>query len=225
MNRRAVIEKTGKSKYISHLDLMRCIMRSLRIANIPIEYSNGFSPHPQISFLTALPLGEESTCEILDFKTQDNNSEDDMTCISDNEIQEKLNKILPNGIKVSSVYQGERKASELAFAEYEIKFFSDNSNTMKDDFFDFYNMENINIEKTNKKRQIKIIDIKPDIKILSSQINDDGFTVNMQLPFGCSKNLNPFLVVSAFEKEKNISLMAFNIRKIKIFCEDGQEFS
>lgn len=53
-------------KYISHLDLMRLWERALRRADIPLAYSQGFSPHPRICLAAPLPLGVTSESELID---------------------------------------------------------------------------------------------------------------------------------------------------------------
>ena len=56
-------DKTGKLRFVSAIDLGRLWERALRRADLPIAYSEGFSPHPRISFPDALPLGYASTGE------------------------------------------------------------------------------------------------------------------------------------------------------------------
>ena len=55
--------KTGKLRFVSATDLGRIWERALRRADLPIAYSEGFSPHPRVSFPDALPLGYASTGE------------------------------------------------------------------------------------------------------------------------------------------------------------------
>ena len=43
--------------YLSQLDIFRLFMRALRRCNLPISYTEGFNPHPKISFVKALKLG------------------------------------------------------------------------------------------------------------------------------------------------------------------------
>jgi radical SAM-linked protein len=61
--------KTGTMAYLSHLDLVRTFTRALRRARVPLRMSQGFSPHPEISFGPALALGVESLAECLDFES------------------------------------------------------------------------------------------------------------------------------------------------------------
>ncbi len=60
--------KLGPSALLSHLDVLRALPRSFRRAGIPLYYSTGFHPLPQLSFAPALSLGVSSTCEVADVK-------------------------------------------------------------------------------------------------------------------------------------------------------------
>jgi len=53
-------------KFISHLDTMRFWERAFRRAEIPLAYSQGFSPHPRISLAAPLPVGVTSEFELMD---------------------------------------------------------------------------------------------------------------------------------------------------------------
>ena len=63
------IAKTGSLAYISHLDMMRLFLRVLRMSGLRPAYSEGFNPHPKMSFALPLPLGIYSVCELLEFET------------------------------------------------------------------------------------------------------------------------------------------------------------
>ncbi len=58
--------KDGPLRFTSHLDLQKIWERLFRRTGIPVAYSQGFSPHPQIQLAAALPLGYRSTAEIVD---------------------------------------------------------------------------------------------------------------------------------------------------------------
>ena len=55
-------------KYISHADVIRTWERSFRRAGIPLAYSQGFTPHPQISAATPLAIGITSDVELMDIR-------------------------------------------------------------------------------------------------------------------------------------------------------------
>ena len=58
--------KLGKVRFTSHRDTARCWERALRRADLPVAYTEGFSPRPKVSFGLALSTGHESLGEYLD---------------------------------------------------------------------------------------------------------------------------------------------------------------
>ena len=58
--------KLGKVRWTSHRDVARMWERALRRARLPLAYTAGFSPRPQLSFGLALPTGCSSTAEYLE---------------------------------------------------------------------------------------------------------------------------------------------------------------
>jgi radical SAM-linked protein len=66
MRIRIKFAKTAHMQYTGHLDLHRTIERTMRRANLPLTYSQGFSPKPKITLASALPLGYTSACELVD---------------------------------------------------------------------------------------------------------------------------------------------------------------
>ena len=63
--------KAGKIRFTSHRDVARMWERALRRSGLPVAYSQGFAPHPLLSFGLALPTGCESTAEYLDVTASD----------------------------------------------------------------------------------------------------------------------------------------------------------
>ena len=60
--------KRGKVRWISHRDVARAMERAFRITELPLAFSEGFSPHPKVSFGLALSTGHESDAEYLDLE-------------------------------------------------------------------------------------------------------------------------------------------------------------
>jgi radical SAM-linked protein len=58
--------KRGKVRWIGHRDVARAFERALRVARLPLAFTEGFSPHPKIAFGLALSVGCESDAEYLD---------------------------------------------------------------------------------------------------------------------------------------------------------------
>jgi radical SAM family uncharacterized protein/radical SAM-linked protein len=60
--------KIGASAFLSHLDLIRALPRAFRRLSLPLFYSQGFHPKPDMTFGPALSLGVSSLVEIVDVK-------------------------------------------------------------------------------------------------------------------------------------------------------------
>jgi radical SAM-linked protein len=60
--------KTGKVRWISHRDVARAFERAFRISQLPLAFTEGFSPRPKVSFGLALSTGYESEAEYLDLE-------------------------------------------------------------------------------------------------------------------------------------------------------------
>lgn len=63
---RVWFRKGERLRYISHLDVLRAWERSLRRAELPLAYSQGFTPHPKLAFASPLPMGFASEAEVMD---------------------------------------------------------------------------------------------------------------------------------------------------------------
>jgi len=61
-------KKEGRIKYISHLDINRCMARALKRSRLPVWHTLGFNPHIYTTFALPLALGYESECESVDFR-------------------------------------------------------------------------------------------------------------------------------------------------------------
>ncbi|WP_296693847.1 TIGR03936 family radical SAM-associated protein [Ruminococcus sp.] len=212
---RATFEKCGRAKYISHLDLNRCMLRTFRRSRLPIWYTEGFNPHPYYSFALALSLGFESSCEILDF----NLNED----ISFDEIRDKLNAVMPEGMRIIKVAEQKQKITAIAKAEYSFSLISDDTERLFDAVQELIASPEINIEKKTKKG-IKTVDIKPDLEILSCEKADNSVKISMYLPAGTQTNYNPTLFIEALKKTTEIPFEAKNIRRTAILCADNTVF-
>ena len=86
--------------FVSHLDMQRLFQRAFRRADLPLAYSNGFNPHPLLSFATALSVGYTSDCEYFDVMLSE--------YVSPAEFKRRVNAVLPQGVHiVDAVYAGE----------------------------------------------------------------------------------------------------------------------
>jgi radical SAM-linked protein len=84
----------GKVRFLSHRDLARVWERAIRKAELPIAYSEGFSPRPRLHFGLALSVGHESDAEFLDIDLR----EDVVVA----ELPARLTPCLPDGVDVTA---------------------------------------------------------------------------------------------------------------------------
>ena len=109
-NIRIKFRKTGRLKYISHLDLCRTMCPAMIRAKIPLWYTEGFNPHPKLVFAQPLPLFVESDCEFLDIKITEN--------VSHDELKARLRAAFTDELYVTDVYTPVSKFTEIAYAGY-----------------------------------------------------------------------------------------------------------
>lgn len=193
-NVRIWFKKDYECRYISHLDLNRCMLRALHKSKLPVWHTEGFNPHPFATFPLPLSLGFRGVNECMDVKLED----DDYYF---EEIISKLNDCLPRGLRVFKVTEPIMKAGKIAFAEFKIKISSDNLNgaEIKNLLDKLLSQEKIEIEKKSKKG-IKSVDIKSGIKNYSLKENIDFAELNIILSAGSSDNVNPNLIIESLKK-------------------------
>lgn len=97
--------KLGKVRWTSHRDVARMWERGLRRAGLPMAYTGGFSPRPQLSFGLALPTGCESTAEYLDIALEGATEPDGLAGL--------LDPLLPDGVAVMAARELEAGAGSL----------------------------------------------------------------------------------------------------------------
>ena len=104
-------------RFISHLDIMRLWQRALHRAEIPLAYSEGFSPHPRISLAAPLPIGVTSQAELMD-----------VLCtkwVSPHFFTAAVSQQLPPGIEILQVYRVALTMpslqSQVRYAEYKVE--------------------------------------------------------------------------------------------------------
>ena len=174
-------EKTGRSKYISHLDLMRVLQRAFTRAGLRLKYSEGFNPHAQLSIALPLSVGVESVCELLDFRLAEETPLD--------AVPERLNAALPEGIRALEVYEAERKPALIKWllAACELEYDSGEIPSLAE----FFSRESIVVPKKTKKG-VADADIRPMIASVSQSGAVLSAVVSAQDP-----TLSPELLVTA----------------------------
>lgn len=175
------------------------MLRALHKSKIPIWHTEGFNPHPFATFPLPLSLGFRGVNECMDVKLED----DDFPF---KEIISRLNDCLPRGLRVFDVTEPIMKAGRIAFASFTIKISVDgkNSHTVCEQLKELLTSESIEVEKKSKKG-IKTVDIKQGIKSFAVTEKSDFAELDVVLSAGSSDNVNPNLLISAFENRFLVS--------------------
>ena len=140
------VAKTGRAKYISHLDFVRCVQRAIRRSGLPVHYTNGFHPHMEAVFATALPLGMESIGEVLEIRfAEPVEPEAARTC---------LQAALPEGMELLQVYQPVHKMGELAYVRYRVTIPSEQPEQLFEQWHAFLQQPEVLVEKKSKRGKI-----------------------------------------------------------------------
>lgn len=211
--------KTGRLKYISHLDINRAMSRALKRAQIPLWYTEGFNPHPYMSFSLPLSLGVESLCESVDLRI--------IGDITNDEIKNRLNNVLPQDIKIVDVYDDFRDNSEIVYSDYVYKFeFKDNEAAFEKIKNVLSSDEIIALKKgkQGRKRVMKETNIKSFIDKYSISICNDVIVLNIRLLAGPEKNLNPSLLFDTIIRLIDMDFEWKSIARISLLDKDYKEF-
>ena len=201
--------KEGKLRFLSHHDLMRTFERALRRTELPLRFTEGFNPHPHISFPTALGIGIESFDEIAEVELT--------SWIAPKQIEIRINMQMPEGIKIKSVEPFDRKnRSVIEFVEYDAKFlkpmqdFLKGINTRIDNFL---KTPEVILERQSDKGT-KLIDVRK----YALAITLNGDTISLKIKITDSGTAKPEEVLKAL----GIEVPSPDIRITKARTEIGR---
>lgn len=213
MNVRIQFSKGYEVKYVSHLDLMRTFNRMLMRSGLPVSYTQGFNPHIILTFAQPLSVGVTSDGEYAEFQMEEQ-------CTFD-EIKDKLNAAAPEGIEILKVTDElAPKFKELYAAAYEVTL---QCNQPKEALLNVLNREVIPVEKKTKKG-LKEINIKPLLFDFSIEEEAESLMLRLKLASGSERNLNPDLLLKAFEKEISGFRMDYkSVHRIKLLTKENEE--
>jgi radical SAM-linked protein len=89
---RVRFSREGATSYLAHLDMMRMFERSLRRSGVPLAFTQGFNPHPVMTFALPLGVGVDTEADFADFSLTAE--------IDPDTFKTRLNEALPEGIRV-----------------------------------------------------------------------------------------------------------------------------
>jgi len=156
--------KTGPLRFLSHLEVSAALIRALRRSSLSLCYSEGFHPHPRISFAMATAVGMESREEYMDIVAVAYLSDLDL-------LKNEINVCLPEGItilEIRAISPEEKTLSQsLKGFEYELIFPKDiddaHLESMKKNIENFLTAPSFEIQKISKGK-VSVKNIRPFVQ-------------------------------------------------------------
>ena len=189
--------------YISHLDMLRLFLRALRRSNLPLEFSQGYNPHPRFTLALPLPLGVtagEEFGEVFFNETIDSSF-----------FKEKLSSQLPVGLCLKSAFlvawDAPSVAAQVRAAIYCVKFKNiasgdSQANLIIELLEKLLSKEEIIMKRTNKKKKIVSTNVRPFIR--KAEISCEGknnFALLLELEAGSQGGISPVFFLEQLKGE------------------------
>ena len=183
----ATFEKCGSLRYISHLDLQRAMTRLLIRTELPLVFSEGFNPHPRLTFAQPLSIFQESVCEVAIFRID--------PPLPEERILDALRAAAPEGLLFKKVACSEKKPPECRAARYEL--WLEGESTL--DALRALTAGPMPVLKKTKAKEATVVDISPLLSETEWKKTENGFLLTCVLPCG-NQTLNPSYVASYLEE-------------------------
>lgn len=218
MKARIKFRKYGAMKFIGHLDIMRYFQKAMRRADIPIAFTEGYSPHMIMSFANPLGVGVTSDGEYFDIELTKS--------IPSDVAVKQLNDTMVEGIEIVSFVEIPDNKKETGMS---IVAAADYLSTVKSGAFpldwkekvsSFIAQDEIKIWKSTKKSK-KEVDIKP--MIYQFEVREES--IYMFLATGSVENLKPGLVMEAFTSYLGLDKddVSFLHHRLEVYANTGTE--
>ncbi len=212
--------KDGRAKYISHLDLMHTMQRSMARCEMPLWFTEGFNQHAYVSVALPLATGFSGECEFLDFN---------LLCdaVPENAV-EALNEAFPEGLRAVEIYplsQGGMKVSGIAWSRYRITWGF--GGTVPDGFTDavrnLFAKPEVEIVKRSKRGE-KTVNMRELMRDFIITAGEDEVVAEVTTAAG-NNNMSPEYLTKAvwqYLPQYKIPFSAYH--RINVFTEDGTPF-
>ena len=215
---RLLFVKEAQASYISHLDLMRTFQRVFPRGGLELKHSQGFHPHPLISIVLPLPVGQSSECELLDFEVEQD--------IDGTGVADMLNTGLPAGLRVRDCYRVERPARDLAFlrARLELDYDRGVPDGALDRLRELFSRDEVLVEKRTKHKDLARINVVPLIRSIEWSAGENLVTADVTVA-AQNPGLNPALLASAVAAQLPELAPDFaRVRRLELYDAEMQVF-
>lgn len=204
--------KQPRLRFISHLDLQRFFQRALNRTGLPIAFSQGFNPHPLLSFGSALALGWTSDYEIIDVKLS--------VPMGRKRTEEAMRAALPEDLPVLEVRLVDDKhpapMAMVRASDYEITVLGDNAQKVIDASDEFLAREQVMAMRKTKSGE-KEVDVRP--LAYSIVKTETGLSVRLKLTE--KDTLKPDLLVRTLAEIAGVEEPKTKIHRVQLLGEDA----
>lgn len=208
--------KTGRLRYISHLDLQRFMQRALRRTDLPVSYSQGFSPHPQMAFASALAMGWSSDVEILDVKLTE--------AVDEEHARRQLDRALPSEMPVYRARLVDDRfpamMARLVWADYKIELSGKTADAVIG-AIDGYMAE----ESVIAIRKTKSGEKPADIRKMTASLRAENSTVYARLMLTEQATVKPDLLLSTLAERADVEPAEARIHRTALLAVDKAGFA
>ena len=177
--------RTGAAVWLAHLDLMRTFERSVRRAAIPVRWSAGFNPRPDLVFALPIGVGLETCADTVDIGLEDTDADP-------KQLVDMLNRHLPDGLSaISGVLipdTNDSIMSRIAAADYVLE-----ARQVVQAAAEALQLTELVIDKPSKGKTLRV-DIKPLVLMLET---DGPDRIRIRVKAGSRENLRPDLFLVA----------------------------
>ena len=202
MRVRIRFRKYGVMRFVGHLDLMRYFQKAIRRADIPIRYSEGFSPHQILSFASPLSVGLTSDGEYMEIELVDANFNNDT-----DDLVRRLDAQMAEGVSIVSAHilpdKAKNAMAALCAAGYRVTLkksvFTDEA-AARAALDGFYGMDKSIIVTKKTKKGERTLDIAPHIYEFTVGMSSGKIYYDMLVSAGSIENIRPELVVETFHR-------------------------
>ena len=215
---RLLFVKEEQASYISHLDLMRTFQRVFPRGGLELKHSHGFHPHPLISIVLPLPVGQSSDCELLDFEVEQD--------IDGTGIADMLNTGLPAGLRVRECYRVERPARDLAYlrARLELDYDHGVPDGAVERLRELFARDEVLVEKRTKHKNLAQINVVPLIRSIEWSAGENLVTADV-IVAAQNPGLNPALLANAVAAQLPELAPDFaRVRRLELYDGNMQMF-
>ncbi len=214
--------KTGEIRFLSHLELANAMTRAFRRAELPVAMSQGFHPHPKLSFATALPVGLQSMGEYAEVDFTAHVPVDDFCA--------RIRAVFPVGLELISAREtqvnGKSMGKQFVAAAYEVDLVrsavengSGPLETMLDRFLE---AEEVPVERWTKDGT-KVVNVRPAVLSMTFHPEGGGQALLRMVLSEDNGAARPRLVLRGLLHIDDKAVGRIRIRKLDSFAVRGED--